>query len=260
MNNIIEFQILQFFSIYLLLIIVLFIMKKCRINKTKLLFISSFKMSIQLFLAGLILTYILKNPQPIFTIIYLIIMISFSIYQVISKNKNINIKFKIIIAISMTISILFVISYFIYIVIGENIFNPQYVIPISGMIVGNTMTGILLGLKNFQENILLEKSKINTLICIGVAPNKIIMEFVKKALETAMLPTINSMIAMGIISLPGMMTGQILSGTLPITAILYQISIIIAICTSVTSASFLSLYLGSKTLYNTNTQTFNENF
>ena len=69
-----------------------------------------------------------------------------------------------------------------------------------------------------------------------------------------MLPTINSMIGMGIVSLPGMMTGQILSGTLPTTAILYQIAIMIAICTVVTAASFGSLYFGYKTLYNHKTQ------
>ena len=64
-----------------------------------------------------------------------------------------------------------------------------------------------------------------------------------------MLPTLNSMVGMGIVSLPGMMTGQILAGTLPMTSILYQIAIMIAICTAVTSACFGTLYFGSKTLY-----------
>lgn len=77
-------------------------------------------------------------------------------------------------------------------------------------------------------------------LCFGAAPKKILMPFVKQSLETAMLPTINSMIGMGVVSLPGMMTGQILSGTLPTTAILYQIAIMIAICIMVTSASFWS--------------------
>ena len=70
-----------------------------------------------------------------------------------------------------------------------------------------------------------------------------------------MLPTINSMPGMGIVSLPGMMTGQILAGTLPTTAILYQIAIMIAICTTVTCACFFSVYFGSKTLCVKVTQT-----
>lgn len=88
----------------------------------------------------------------------------------------------------------------------------------------------------------------------GAAPKKILMPFVKQSLETAMLPTINSMIGMGVVSLPGMMTGQILSGTLPTTAILYQIAIMIAICTMVTSSSFGALYFGYRTLYDSKKQ------
>jgi putative ABC transport system permease protein len=59
---------------------------------------------------------------------------------------------------------------------------------------------------------------------------------------------------MGIVALPGMMTGQILSGTLPTTAILYQIAIMIAICTVVCLSSFGALYFGHKTLYNERNQ------
>jgi len=77
---------------------------------------------------------------------------------------------------------------------------------------------------------------------------------VNRALEAALLPTLNSMLGMGIIFLPGMMTGQILSGTLPLTAILYQIAIMIAICTSVCLTVFFTLNLGYKTLYNERNQ------
>jgi putative ABC transport system permease protein len=62
------------------------------------------------------------------------------------------------------------------------------------------------------------------------------------------------MIGMGIVSLPGMMTGQILSGTLPTTAIMYQIAIMIAICTAVCLTVFCSLHFGYKTLYNKRNQ------
>ncbi|NMB08219.1 MAG: ABC transporter permease, partial [Tissierellia bacterium] len=65
---------------------------------------------------------------------------------------------------------------------------------------------------------------------------------------------LNSMVGMGIVSLPGMMTGQILSGTLPTTAILYQIAIMIAICTAVCLSVFGSLYFGYRTLYNDRNQ------
>lgn len=254
MNNVIQLQIGQFLLIYLLLLVVTFIMHKCKIDQTKLLVVASIKMTIQLVLAGLILTYIFKNPHPAFTILYLLAMITFSIHRVLSKNKELGRRFKAVIAASIACSGIFVMLYFIYVVVGETIFNPQYVIPISGMIMGNTMTGVSLGVKTFRESMNGQRAKINALLCYGASPSTILLPFVRQALETAMLPTLNSMVGMGIVALPGMMTGQILAGTLPTTAILYQIAIMIAICTVVTCSCFGSLFFGYKTLYNKNTQ------
>jgi putative ABC transport system permease protein len=254
MNAIIELNILQFSLIYSLLLIVLFIMKRCKISKTKMLLIASMRMSVQLALAGFILTYIFKNPHPVFTILYLTTMTLFSIYTVLSRNKGINKKFKLIVAISLSIVGLCIIFFFITVVIGVSIFNQQYIIPISGMIFGNAMTGVSLGLKTFDESIKTQRNKIDTLVNIGVTPDRILSPFANQALETAILPTLNSMIGMGIISLPGMMTGQILSGTIPTTAILYQIAIIIAQCTVTCLAVFCSLHFGCKTLYNKRNQ------
>ncbi|WP_419542795.1 ABC transporter permease [Negativibacillus massiliensis] len=254
MNGIVQLQLWQFSLIYLLLLIVIFIMKRCSINRTKLLIVASIKMTVQLILSGLILTYIFENPHPIFVVAYVSVMVWFSIHRVLSNNKDLNKRFKTVIALSIASSGLFVLLFFVCVVVGESIFNPQYVIPISGMLMGNTMTGVSLGIKTFRESLDGQRAKINALLCFGAAPKKILMPFVKQSLETAMLPTINSMIGMGVVSLPGMMTGQILSGTLPTTAILYQIAIMIAICTMVTSASFGALYFGYRTLYDSKKQ------
>jgi putative ABC transport system permease protein len=166
----------------------------------------------------------------------------------------INRRFKLAIVFSLSLSGLSIIIFFVAIVIGKSIFNPQYIIPISGMIIGNAMTGVTLGVKTFRESFESQRSRIETLLNIGVTPKRILMPFVNQALETALLPTMNSMLGMGIVSLPGMMTGQILSGTLPTTAILYQIAIMIAICTVVCLSVFGSLYLGYRTMYNSRNQ------
>ena len=254
MANIVEMEIWKFALVYLLLIIVLMIMKKCKMDQSKLLIIASARMTIQLIIAGLLLTYIFKNPKPVFTILYFIVMTGFAVYRVLSKNKEINKNFKIAIAVSLSFSGLFIVLFFICVVVGESVFNPQYVIPISGMLIGNTMTGTMLGVKTFRENLEGKRNEIEALLNVGVTPKKILLPFVNKAVETALVPTINSMVGMGIVALPGMMTGQILSGTLPNTAILYQISIMIAICTVVCLSVFGSLYLGYKTLYNKRNQ------
>lgn len=250
MDEIIALNIGQFALIYLLLILVLIVMKKCQISQTKLLFVASLRMTVQLVLAGLVLTYILQNPHPVFTILYLLLITGFAIYMVLSNNKSINKRFKVIVAVSLASTGLSIVAFFIMVVVGVSLFNPQYTIPISGMIIGSAMTGVSLGLKSFDENIKAQQARISSLLNIGATPKKILIPFVNRALETALLPTLYAMLGMGIIALPGMMTGQILAGVSPMTAILYQIAVLIAICAVTCLAVFCSLYFGYRTLYN----------
>ncbi|HEY8889765.1 MAG TPA: iron export ABC transporter permease subunit FetB [Clostridium sp.] len=254
MAGVVQLSIFKFSLIYLLLIVVLIIMKKSKVNQSKLLLVASLRMTLQLVLVGYILQYVFKNPNPLFTIIFLILMISFSIHRVIGGRKDLNNNFKIAIACSLTFCGLFVLIFFVSVVVGKSIFNPQYTIPLAGMIIGNAMTGVNIAIKTFMDDISKEKNKINTLLNLGVEPKDILKPFANNALETALIPTMNSMLGMGIIFLPGMMTGQMLSGTLPTTAIMYQIAIMIAICCSVCTTIFLSLNLGYKSLYNSRKQ------
>ena len=249
-----ELNILQFSLVYLLLIVILIIMKKCKINQSKLVIVASIRMTLQLFLAGLILTYIFDNPHPLFTVLYLVVMTGFSIHMILPKHKDLNRKFKIIISSSLAVCGISILAFYIIVVLGENFFNPQYTIPLSGMIVGNAVGGIALGLKSLKENLSAQRAKIDTLINMGVTPQKTLLPIVNQAIETATLPTIITMISMGIIKLPGMMTGQMLAGAVPMTAILYQISVIIAIAVVTCLTVFCSLYFGYKTLWNERNQ------
>ena len=139
--------------------------------------------------------------------------------------------------------------FFMEIIVSVSFFNPQYTIPILGMIIGNSMNGISLGIRTIYNLLESDRNKISVLQSLGVPPRNILIPLVNKSTETALLPTLNSMLGMGIVSLPGMMTGQILSGTSPNTAILYQIAIMIAITTVSCVTVFFSLYFGIRTLY-----------
>ncbi len=254
MKGVVEIEIIRFLMIYTLLIVVLFVMKLCKINQSKLLFVASLRMTVQLIIAGFILTYIFKNPNPLFTSVYITAMILFATHRVISKNNWLNLKFKLAVFFSIMIVGLGTGIFFIGIVINQNVFNPQYAIPISGMIFGNTMTGLNLGLSSFHSSLENEKRKLVSLLNFGAKPSAILLPVANKALETALIPTLNGMIGLGIVSLPGMMTGQMLAGTLPTTAILYQISVMIVICTVVCMSVFSSIYIGYHTLYNEKNQ------
>jgi len=254
MDDIISLNIFQFALVYLLLVVILLVMKKCKINQTKLLVVASMRMTAQLVLAGLVLTYIFENPHPVFTVLYIVLMTGFAIFMALNRNKTINKRFKLIVGLSLGIAGLTVVCFFIMVIVGVSIFNPRYTIPISGMIIGNAMTGVSLGVKTFNENTRAQTGKIDALINIGATPQKILTPFANQAIETALLPTLNTMLGMGIISLPGMMTGQIISGTMPMTAILYQIAILIAISAVTCLSVFCSLFFGYRTLYNKRNQ------
>lgn len=254
MRGVIQLNIAQFLLIYLLLVIVIAIMRRSRIDQTKLLLLASARMTVQLILAGLVLSYIFQKPHPVFTLAYLGAMIAFSLYRTINKNPWLNTRFRVAVALSITGSGLFIIAYFVLLVVGTNFFDPQYTITIGGMVIGNSMTGVTLGLKSFHDRLQDQRPQIEALLDIGAEPRRILLPMVNSALETALLPTLNNMLGMGIISLPGMMTGQILAGTLPMTAIFYQIAIMIAICTAVCLTVFCSLHFGYQTLYNKRNQ------
>lgn len=250
MSSIIDIQLARFVMVYILILVVLLVMKYLNIDKTKSIIISTLRMSIQLTISGLILKYIFNSDNIIYTSLYLMVMIIFSIYLALSKNKDINIRFKIIIALSLTISSMIIVSFLLVVVLNTKLFNPQYIIPISGMVLGNALTAVTLAVKSFRNSIKENKSRIEALINVAAEPVDILMPFVRDSLETALIPTINYMLGMGIVSLPGMMTGQIISGTIPTTAIVYQIAIMVAICAVVCLSSFFSLYFGQKTMYN----------
>lgn len=246
------FLILQFLSIYLLLFLVMAVLRFGKIYKSKEMFLASVMMTVQLILAGLVLTYIFENPHPLFCLAYLLVMICLATRRILKKSPPLPKAFQFRVALVFIAVALSVSTYFILIVARENLFNPQYLIPITGMLIGNAMTGFNIALKTLYEQLKSNDGQIECLVMLGVHPKKILYPFVSQALETALIPTINSMVSMGIIILPGMLTGQILAGALPNLAILYQVAITIAICITVTLSVYLGLRFGQSTLYGKN--------
>lgn len=240
----------RFLSVYLLLLLTLIVMQRLRLGESKKLLIAGMRMTVQLILAGVVLQLIFSYPYPAFTILYLAVILAFAVHTMLKTCKKLNRRFKIIASLSLISIGLGSLVVFVCFIVAQNFFDPQYTITLSGMLIGNAMTGLSLGLKAFQDSLQSNKTQIDTLIHLGVHPHTILRPLMNNALVSALMPTMNSMLGMGIIFLPGMMTGQILSGTAPTTAIAYQIAIMISICTSTCLAVFFTLHYGHKTLYN----------
>jgi len=108
-------------------------------------------------------------------------------------------------------------------------YRPQYAIPLLGMILGNTLSGISLGLDRFGNELDARRDGVEMLLSLGASSWEAGRSVVREAVRTGMLPTLNAMAVMGIVSLPGMMTGQLISGTDPMEAVKYQIVIMFLI-------------------------------
>jgi len=129
-------------------------------------------------------------------------------------------------------------------------YEPQYLIPLLGMVLGNTLTGISLALDRFMEDLASHRERVEALLTVGATHWESAHETVKEALRAGMIPTINSMMVTGLVSLPGMMTGQILAGANPTDAVRYQIVIMFMIVSGTALGTLGVVMLAFRALFN----------
>lgn len=252
MEEIIDIPIIQLVIAYIFVLILMLIVKIRDIGNTSEIIIASIRMTIQLVLVGYVLTYIFQNPSIPLVLLVLVIMEGFAVQNIYSRiSEPISLSLKIIIGSAMITGTGISIFTFILIVVNlEPWFLPQYFIPISGMLIGNSMTGISLGTEGLINGIKDNTAQIENALMLGAEPEMTTLEISNRAFYNAILPTLNSMIGMGIIFLPGMMTGQMLAGAPPLTAIKYQIAIMMGILGSVTLTVFIMIHFGARTFFN----------
>ncbi len=255
-STIIDLQIWQVGLAYLFVLIALFIVKRLGIKRESEILISCIRMTLQLALAGYVLTYIFENSHPLYTLLFLLVMVTFAIFNIYKRVKRKLLpQTKRVIALSMGIGAITTILFFNIVVIQFSPwYEPRYFIPIAGMLIGNSMTGIALGVNSLVEGMYKQRSVIEAALMLGATPEKATKEIVKRAFDAAILPTINSMVGMGIIFLPGMMTGQILSGISPLVAIEYQIAIMLGCVGSTSLSLIIFIKFGYRTFFNNRSQ------
>lgn len=252
MNDIIDLTILQVGTSFIFVLIVLAVVRLRGIRRETEIVVSSVRMTLQLILVGYLLVYVFDHPGPFSTGIIIALMEVFAIYTVLRKFRDrLTNPLRRVIALSMCFGTLSCIVYFLLVVVRISPwYDPRYVVPIAGMLIGNSMTGISLGVKSLTEGMTAQKSTVEEALILGATPREATREIINSTFDAAILPTINSMVGMGIVFLPGMMTGQILSGTVPTTAIAYQIAIMSGILGAVALTVIIMLQLGYRTFFN----------
>ncbi|MBN2021243.1 MAG: iron export ABC transporter permease subunit FetB [Pirellulales bacterium] len=133
-------------------------------------------------------------------------------------------------------------------------YRAQYAIPMLGMILHNTLNGVSLGLNRFCGEMAQRRTEIETLLALGATRWEAAREIVQQSIRTGLIPTINAMTVMGIVSLPGMMTGQLLSGVDPNMAVRYQVAIMFFIAAASTLGTAGVVLLGYRRLFNADHQ------
>ena len=233
-------------------VVTLLIVRFRGISREREIIINSIRMTVQLTIAGYILGYVFSNQNPVYTIIIILLMTVFSIYNTFSRvKKPLSKELKGITALALSIAPVTVLCVFLFLIIRiRPWYNPQYFIPLAGMVFGNSMNGISLGLTRLIDGFMMSREKIEYAIFLGATPKKAAHSVVDNAFDAAIMPTINSMAGMGIISLPGMMTGQILAGNSPVDATKYQIAIMLAIMCSVALTVIILVEFGYRTFFN----------
>lgn len=246
MNSaVMDLPILNLAVAYVFVLLLLVIFKARGIRRERQILIAATRMTIQLTAMGYILMFVFQNPSWQLTLVMLAVMLSFAMYNAVKRVKvEMSRELKRLVCLAMAVGYTVTAAVFLLVVLGlDPWFDPQYCIPISGMIVGNSMTGIALGANKLCSGMRERRETVENSLMLGAAPGVAAREVVNDAFDSAILPTMNNMLTMGIVSLPGMMTGQILSGTFPLTAIKYQIGIMLAIlgCTALTVVIFVTL-------------------
>jgi putative ABC transport system permease protein len=122
-------------------------------------------------------------------------------------------------------------------------YNPRYLIPLFGMIVGNAMNAAALAAERLRSEMEARRAEVEAWLALGASPERASREPVRRSLVAALIPTVNGLMVVGIVSLPGMMTGQILAGSSPVTAVRYQIVVMFMLASSVAvTATLVTLW------------------
>ena len=136
------------------------------------------------------------------------------------------------------------------VIIGvEPWYQPQYLIPLLGMLLGNTMSGVAIALDNLTRQAWDGRGRIEARLLLGDSWEVAIRDIRRDSLRAGLIPIVNAMASAGLVSLPGMMTGQILAGSPPMEAAKYQLMILFLISAGTGLGSVAAIWLGSRRLF-----------
>lgn len=207
---------------------------------------------IQLLLIGQVLRFLFTNTNPWWVVCISLVMLTVAAREVRVRQKRQlrGVSGYWIGTVSMFVSSFTVTFLALTVMIQVHPwYTPQYAIPLLGMVLGNTMTGVALASDRLTTQLYEQRNIVEQRLLLGQTWRDASSDIRKDSMRNGMVPIINSMAAAGIVSLPGMMTGQILGGTPPVEAVKYQILIMFLIAAGTGFGVICSIWMTSRHLF-----------
>lgn len=245
---------MSFLTLSLALVFVLiplFLSKTLKLGLEKDTIIATIRSIIQLLAVGYVLTFVFAADHFIYILLMIILMITAATHNARKKGATIRgITWKLV------ITFVFVEALTQGILIGFKITpaEAQYIIPISGMVIGNSMVLSILFLNRFTAEIESRRDETELILSLGGTPKQAIHYSLITAIKASLIPTVESQKTIGLVQLPGMMSGQIIAGADPIQAVQFQLLILFLLLTTAAVTSIMLGFLSYPTMFNTRMQ------
>ena len=214
--------------------------------------VAALRSAVQLMLVGLVLKHLFAQANPVLIGLIVLVMWSVAGWEVQSRQKRrytgpwgYGIGALSLFLSSFSVTLLALLA----IIRVEPWYQPQYLIPLLGMLLGNTMSGVAIALDQLTRQAWDARGRIEARLLLGSTWEEAIADLRREALRSGLIPIVNAMAAAGLVSLPGMMTGQILAGSPPLEAAKYQLLILFLISGGTGLGAMAAVWVGSRRLF-----------
>ena len=246
----IDISIYSLLLAFLLLAVPVILSRIYGLDLIKPLLTSAGRMTVQLVLIGIFLKYLFLWNNAYINLSWLIVMILVAVFSAIrgSSMKQGKILAPVFLSFALaTFAVIFYIN--IFVIRLDHVFDARYLIVLGGMLLGNSLRGNIVGIDTFYKSLRKDAKKYLYVLSLGASHHEAVRPYMKESIRLALKPTIASMATIGIVALPGMMTGVILGGASPEVAIKYQIMIMISIVVSTIISVLLTILMTSRACF-----------
>jgi putative ABC transport system permease protein len=242
--KILDIELSQMALLYGLCLLPMLLLRLIGLRLSRDIGISILRMSVQLALVGVYLKMLFDLNHPWLNGLWILVMLLVADLSILRRAGLKARDFALATFTAIAFSVVFSTAYLVVLVIQPaHFYDARYIVPLAGMILGNCLQGNVIALERFYSALRKNETEYATFLMLGATRWEAVRPYFREAVKAAINPTIASMATMGLVSLPGMMTGQILGGSEPWLAVKYQVAIMICIFTSTTFASVINLKL-----------------